>query len=462
MKMLPTVLTVAGSDPSGGAGLQADLKTIAAHGLFGTSVTTSLTIQNTQGVFGSDDVVPEIVAAQLETLLADGKPAAAKTGMLGNESVVETVAKIFKRKKIKNLVVDPVMKSTNGKLLLSRKGIDALVEKLFPLAALVTPNLREAEVLSGVRIRTRQDRVKAARKIMKLGPKAVLIKGGHAKKEADDLLLEGKSPRWFESARSMNEGLHGTGCVLSAALASNLAQGHSIEESVGRSKDFIFRAIELGVGTGEGIGHVNPMGELLKNLKREPLLERVKWAIDELKREEIGELIPEVQSNLGFALEEAKGPEDVVGIPGRIVRNGATIATLNAPQFGASRHVAKIVLTAMRFDPEKRAVMNIKFQQYFLDACKQLKMTVGSFSRADEPKNVKQLEGSSLEWGTRQAILNRGYVPDIIFDLGGQGKEEMIRVIAKDVEDLVGKTKKIHRAIRKKPLKREQEAWRKK
>ncbi len=462
MKTLPTVLTVAGSDPGGGAGLQADLKTIAAHGLFGTSVVTSLTIQNTQGVSTSHDVDPEVVAAQLDSLLADGKPTAAKTGMLGNEVIVQRVAKILKRKRLKHLVVDPVFRSTNGKELLSRKGVAAMVQSLFPLASLVTPNLKEAEVLSGVPIRNRQDRLKSARAILKLGPKAVLIKGGHSKKDANDFLLVGKSQHWFESARSENENLHGTGCVLSSAIASNLAIGISLEEAVRRAKEFTFRAIEQGVLTGKGAGQVNPMGDIFRQLERGPHLDRVQLAIEELKRQEIGELIPEVQSNLGFGLEGAKEPNDVVGIPGRIIRNGSTITTINAPRFGASQHVAKIVLTAMSFDPEKRAVMNIKFQQYFLDACKRLKMTIGSFDRAKEPKNVKQLEGSSLEWGTRQAILDRGYVPDIIFDLGGQGKEEMIRVIAKDVEDLVAKIKKIHNAILKSKMKKEQEAWRKK
>ncbi|QPJ60496.1 MAG: bifunctional hydroxymethylpyrimidine kinase/phosphomethylpyrimidine kinase [Candidatus Nitronauta litoralis] len=462
MKTLSTVLTVAGSDPSGGAGLQADLKTIAAHGLFGTSVVTSLTVQNTQGVSASHDIDPEVVAAQIDSLLADEKPAATKTGMLGNEAIVERIAKIFKRRKLKHLVVDPVIQSTNGKELLSRKGVAVMVQSLFPLASLVTPNLKEAEVLSGVPIRSRQDRVKSARAILKLGPKAVLIKGGHSKKDADDLLMTGKTPHWFESIRSENENLHGTGCVLSSAIASNLALGFSMEDSVGRAKEFTFRGIELGVQTGKGVGQVNPMGDMFHQLERGPHLERVEWAIEELKRQEIGELIPEVQSNLGFGLQGAKEPNEVVGIPGRIIRNGSTITTINAPRFGASQHVAKIVLTAMSFDPEKRAVMNIKFQQYFLDACKRLKMTIGSFDRAKEPKNVKQLEGSSLEWGTRQAILDRGYVPDIIFDLGGQGKEEMIRVIAKDVEELVEKIKKIHRAIQKNKAKKEQEAWRKK
>lgn len=462
MKTEPIVLTIAGSDPGGGAGLQADLATFAAHGLCGASVVTSLTIQNTKGVLNRHDIEAGIVAEQLEAVVADRKPAAIKIGMLGNEGTVSAVARILKKKKTHHLVVDPVIRSTSGKALLSAKGVEALKEQLLPLADLVTPNFKEAEALSGLRIRNQKDVEKAARAILKLGPKAVLITGGHGKKSADDFLLQGKKQRLFEGERIGDETLHGTGCVLSSAIASNLALGFSMEESVEAAKEFITRAIRLGVKTGQGAGRVHPMGVLYQDRDRGPLLERMENAIEELKREGIGYLIPEVQSNMGFGLKGATGPGQVAAIPGRIIRDGDGIATLHGPRFGASQHVAKIVLTAMSFDPEKRAVMNLKFQQYFLDACKRLKMSIGSFERSREPKNVKQLEGSSLEWGTRQAILDAGRVPDIIYDLGGQGKEEMIRVIARDVEDLVGKIRKIHRTIGGVAAKKEQEVWRRK
>ncbi len=462
MKTVPLVLTIAGSDPGGGAGLQADLTTFSAHGLCGASVVTSLTIQNTQGVLRRHDVEPGIVAEQLEAVLSDRKPAAIKIGMLGNEKTVTAIAGILKKKRSHHLVIDPVVRSTSGKALLSAKGIEAMKAQLFPLADVVTPNLKEAEVLSGVRIRNVKDSLKAAKAIQKLGVRAVLITGGHNKKNADDFLLGEKTQLLLEGERVGDESLHGTGCVLSSAVSANLALGHSLVDSVRLAKQFITQAIQLGVKTGKGMGRVNPMGPLYQKLEREPHLERMEQAIEALKREGIGYLIPEVQSNMGFGLEDATGPEQVAAIPGRIVRDGENIATLHPPRFGASQHVAKIVLTTMRFDPEKRAVMNIKFQQHFLDACKRLKMSTGSFERSREPKNVKQLEGSSLEWGTRQAIEDKGFVPDIIYDLGGQGKEEMIRVIARDVEDLVDRIKKIHRAIQKSPVKKEREVWRRK
>ncbi|MCH6581185.1 MAG: bifunctional hydroxymethylpyrimidine kinase/phosphomethylpyrimidine kinase, partial [Nitrospinae bacterium] len=180
MKQVSTVLTIAGSDPSGGAGIQADIKTISAHELFATSVITSITAQNSKGVQATFDLSPEEVEAQLKAVLEDAKPAAVKTGMLGNEVLVECIARRLKRARIRNLVVDPIIQSSSRKTLLSKKGVTALKEKLLPLALLVTPNLPEAKALSGVRITRPQDQLKAAKAICKLGVRNVLIKGGHA------------------------------------------------------------------------------------------------------------------------------------------------------------------------------------------------------------------------------------------------------------------------------------------
>ncbi len=461
MKRLPTVLTIAGSDPSGGAGIQADLKTIAAHELAGLSVITSLTVQNTQAVQERHDVAPEVVAAQLASLLADGKPAAVKTGMLGNDRLVATVARMLRRARVRNLVVDPVIRPTRGRALLSREGVRVLQEKLLPLATVVTPNLREAEALSGVKIRKKADRARAARALVKKGARAVLITGGHGRGRAEDLFYDGKKLVTLDAPRLGQEALHGTGCVLSAAIASNLALGASLPEAVEEAKEFISEAIDLGVRTGAGAGQVQPLGGLYRDAERWLLLERMHQVVEFLKVQPIGELIPEVQSNMGFALEAARGPEDVAAVPGRILRDGEGIATLHEPRFGASRHVARIVLTAMQADPGMRAAMNIRFQQSILDACKRLGMTLGTFDRSREPKNVKQFEGSSLEWGTHQAIRKCGFVPDVIYDLGGQGKEEMIRVLARDVEELLIKILKIHHAVVRSAARRERESWRK-
>ena len=453
-------MTIAGSDSSGGAGIQADIKTISAHELFATSVITSITAQNSKGVQATFDLSPEEVEAQLKAVLEDGKPAAVKTGMLGNEALVECVARLLKRARVKNLVVDPVIKSSSRKTLLSKKGVEALKEKLLPLALLVTPNIPEAEILSGIRIARPQDQLKAARAICKLGARNVLIKGGHAKGNADDFFYDGKGYEIFKGERIGKRDWHGTGCVLSAAIASGLALGLDVSAAIQKAKGWVTVGIANGIGRGDGPGSVDPMAPLFKIQNRFEVIQGLSAAVDILKENRIGLLIPEVQSNIGIGLPGAQGAEDVAAIPGRIVKNGYDIFTVAAPQFGASQHVAKIVLTAMHFDPEMRAVMNIKFTDSILKACRKLKFKIASFDRAKEPKSVKQKEGSSLEWGTHKAITDCGYVPDIIYDLGGQGKEEMIRVLARDIGELVEKVLRINRWVEANPAGREKDAWR--
>ncbi len=438
-------MTIAGSDPSGGAGIQADLKTFAAHAIFGQSVITSITIQNTLGVKHSFDLASEIVEQQLGCVLEDTKPHAVKTGMLGNDDIVECVARQLKRARIKNLVVDPVIRSSNGKTLLSAKGVQALKEKLFPLALLVTPNLKEAEILSGLKIKAPSDRLKAARAILKTGVKSVLITGGHLKGKPEDFFYDGRRSVKLDSERLTKEDLHGTGCVLSAAITAGLASGKPLDLALADAKEFIGTAIIGGVQSGEGKGSVEPLTSLYQAQERFDLLQRVSDAIDVLKKAKIGNLIPEVQSNLGVGLVDARTHQDVIGFHGRIIKHGEDIVTLSPPQFAGSKHVANIVLTAMRYDPTKRAVMNIKYTPELLQICQRLKFKTGTFNRADEPKKVRQKEGSSLEWGTDYAIRKCGFVPDIVYDIGGMGKEEMIRVIAEDVETLVERILKIHR-----------------
>lgn len=441
--------------------MQADIKTISAHDLFGTSVVTSITAQNSSGVQDTFDLEVDAVEAQLQAVLADEKPAAVKTGMLGNDEIVRAVAKLLKRSRIKKLVVDPIIRSSNGKTLLSKKGVATLQSKLLPLALIVTPNLPEAQALSGTAIRSDKDRKKAARAILKTGVKWVLIKGGHGKKHADDYLTDGKKEYVFQSGRLAQEGLHGTGCALSAALACGLARGLSVHDAVEHAKGFVTTAIAQGVMAGNGTGHVNPMAWVHQSRRRFEILQGISAAVDILKANQVGALIPEVQSNIGVGLPGARNVNDVAAIPGRIIKLEEDVVTVAAPRFGASRHVAKIVLTAMSFDPEMRAVMNIKFSDTILKACRRLKLKTGTFDRAREPKNVKEREGSSLEWGTHEAIRRQGTVPDIIYDLGGQGKEEMIRVLAPDIGSLLDKVLRIHReAVSIRPA-RERDRWRK-
>ena len=442
-------LTIAGSDSGGGAGIQADLKTFSALGVFGKTVITSITSQNTLGVQAVDDLPVSVVENQLKSILEDGKCQAVKTGMLGNEQVVDRVASLLKRYRVKNLVVDPVMFSSSGKKLLTPAGVEMMKERLFPLAHLVTPNIKEAEILSGIKIRLPADRKRAARKILKLGVRAVVITGGHLKGKPEDLFLDNSGLEILSSERLSESDPHGTGCVFSSAITAGLASGKKVLPAVIDAKDFIGRAILGEVISGNGNASVEPLSSLYRENEKAQVMTGMNRALRVFREERIGELVPEVQTNIGLALSGAKFHADVLAIPGRVIKNGQDIFTGAEPEFGGSRHVANIVLTVMRHDPEKRAVMNIKYTDELLKICRRLKFKIACFDRADEPKKVRVREGSSLEWGTQKALVDYGSVPDIIYDLGGIRKEEMIRVIAEDIESLINKILKIHRLYKK-------------
>lgn len=442
-------LTIAGSDSGGGAGIQADLKTFSAFGVFGKTVITSVTSQNTLGVQAVDDLPVGVVESQLKSIFEDGKCQAVKTGMLGNEQIVDRIASLLKRYRVKNLVVDPVIFSSSGKRLLTASGVEMMKERLLPLAHLVTPNIREAEILSGVKIRQLSDMKRAARKILKLGVRAVVLTGGHLKGKPEDLFLDNNDLQVLSSERLSESDPHGTGCVFSSAITAGLASGRQTLPAVQEAKAFIGRAILGEVISGNGKPSVDPLSSLYRESEKAQVMDGLNRALRLFRKERIGSLVPEVQTNIGLALKNAKNHEDVLAIPGRIVKNGDDIFTGAEPEFGGSRHVANIVLTVMRYDPGKRAVMNIKYTDTLLKICQRLRFRIASFDRADEPGNVRVREGSSLEWGTQKAIMDYGSVPDIIYDLGGIRKEEMIRVIAEDIESLTKKILAIHRMYQK-------------
>ena len=254
----PVVLSIAGSDPSGGAGIQADLKTFHAFGYYGEAVLTALTVQNTRGVTGVHAVPAAFVARQIEAVLDDIPPAAAKTGMLATKRLVETVARVLKARRVRKLVVDPVMVSTTGHRLLDRGAESAIREHLLPLAAIVTPNLPEAEVLSGVRIKDDDSAVDAGRRLLGMGAKAALVKGGHGKgRQVHDVLVEKDVVTVFSNPRLRTRSTHGTGCTLSAALACGLARGITPVMATETAVWFVHRAIREAPGFGKGKGPVS-------------------------------------------------------------------------------------------------------------------------------------------------------------------------------------------------------------
>ena len=251
---MKSVLTIAGSDCSGGAGIQADLKTMLANGIYGMSVITALTSQNTTGVRAISNVTPEFLADQIDSVFEDIAPDAVKTGMIPSGELVKVIADKLKFYSVKNLVVDPVMTATSGADLSNSESVKALIESLIPMALVVTPNIPEAQILCGSKISSRKDMIEAAEKInLKCGC-SVLIKGGHNEENSDDILFYDGEVYVFEAHKISNKNTHGTGCTLSSAIASNLAKGMDLPDAVKTAKEYITGAIRTGLDLGHGRG----------------------------------------------------------------------------------------------------------------------------------------------------------------------------------------------------------------
>lgn len=254
---MKTVLTIAGSDCSGGAGIQADIKTITAHGLYAMSAITALTAQNTTGVYGVLEAGSDFLAKQLDCIFTDIFPDAVKIGMVSSVPIIHTIADKLREYSAKNVVLDPVMVSTSGSRLLEDSAVEALTVDLFSCADLITPNIPEAQVLSGDTIAGVQDMEHAAKKLASQYGAAVLIKGGHLVETANDLLWQGENGVWLTANRVENDNTHGTGCTLSSAIACGLAEGLSMEESIRRAKAYLIGTMSTGLNLGAGSGPLN-------------------------------------------------------------------------------------------------------------------------------------------------------------------------------------------------------------
>ncbi len=256
MKM-KTALTVAGSDCSGGAGIQADIKTMTMNGVYAMSAITALTAQNTTGVTGISEVTPDFLKKQMDMIFTDIYPDAVKIGMVSSSELIEIIADRLIFYKAKNIVVDPVMVSTSGADLIQNEALSTMKELLLPIASVVTPNIPEAEILSGRKIENKDDMVNAAEFINNIYGSAVLLKGGHNINDANDLLCQNNEIKWFYGKRIDNPNTHGTGCTLSSAIAANLAKGLNLETSVHEAKDYISGALSFMLDLGQGSGPLN-------------------------------------------------------------------------------------------------------------------------------------------------------------------------------------------------------------
>ncbi len=421
-------LTIAGSDSSGGAGLQQDLRVFSSLGVHGVSVVTAVTAQNTKSVVGSYCLDAKIVEEQLDALFSDIKIDAVKTGMLGNREIVEIVYEKLRDYEVKNLVVDPVMMSTSGDKLLEEDALPSL-KKLISLAKITTPNRKEAKILSGIKIDDGEEVGEVARKI---GCRAVVITGGDS--GGRDFFYHKNEAHSLKSSLNIKEKIHGTGCAFSSAITANLAKGFSLPDAVKEAKHFMNCSLARNFAISKGRGlRIADTGNIkiykdFKDSEKQEVVEKVAGAIELFcSSKNSWKLIPEVGVNIVFALPEAKNISEVVGLTGRIIRDRGMAIPVGIVNFSGSSHVARVVLEAMKFDREIRAGMNIKFSDEILRVCREIGLEVATFDRKDEPDNKK-----TMSWGTREAIEKFDQVPAIIYDEGGKGKEAMVRILGKN------------------------------
>jgi len=432
VKRTPCVLTIAGSDSGGGAGVQADLKTFAALGVYGMSVLTAITAQNTVQVKEIHDVEAGFVKAQIDAVVEDIGVDAAKSGMLHRAEVIEAVAQKVEEHGIR-IVVDPVMYAKGGRELLEPEAINTLSRRLLPLALVATPNIVEAEVLSGIKIKSLDDAKKAAEKISTLGPKAVVVKGGHLQGDrvVDTLFFENET-KTYDGERVETKTTHGAGCCFSAAIAAELAKGRNVYEAVQTAKMFVAKSIRFGLSLGHGYGPVNPMVNLYNEAECYRIIQNLGEAVKLLEANpEVASLAPEVQINVAMALPYAVGFEDVAAIPGRIARVGSRLKAHSCPEFGSSKHLAQTILSAMKQNPDRMAALNIRFSPEILAVCEKLGLSHSYYDRREEPEDVKKAEGKTISWGADQAIRRSGKVPDLIYHKGDVGKEPMINLLGR-------------------------------
>ncbi len=426
-------LSIAGSDPIGGAGIQADLKAFASLGVHGTTVVTAITSQNTQRVSGIFPVPEEQVLSQLEAVLEDANVDAVKTGMLYSAGIAKVVAKRLKSLRLP-LVVDPVLVAGVGDSLYSGDLVAAIKKELMPIASLVTPNKSEAEKLSGIKIRSGADARSACERISELGAEAVLLKGGHfdGADVKDLLFIEGDfteihGPRVDVKA-------HGAGCHLASYITAHLAKGVGLQEAVVLARGNISDALSMSYSVGKGLKVVHSLATMERDLLRYPVLVALDEAVKALEGMLNRDWIPEVGINFAYALPHARYYEDICALRGRIVAVGNEARHVGCLEFGASRHVARIVLAAMHFDPGTRSALNLRYSEENLSKLRASGLMIASFERRKEPEGVK-----TMEWGTAQAIRKAGKVPDAIFDRGDVGKEPMIRILGRDPFDVLQK-----------------------
>ena len=443
--LLHSALSIAGSDSSGGAGIQADIKTMSALGIYSCTVITAITAQSTSNV---DYILPlgaQIIKKQIKSVLSDIPINAIKIGMVYNNEIITAVSHILNHSKIP-IVLDPIISAGTGAQLLQKEFVKDFKSKLVPICDVITPNIHEAETLSEIKIKTEKDIRNAASKIQELGAKNVIVKGGHFRNDnetiVDIVLDEHGKFTVFKNPRMKIVETHGSGCNFSAAVTSFLALKYPVINACFLANKYVHRSILKTVKIGKGIPVNNPISKMYEESCRYQVIEDLGIAVENLvNMKNFADLIPETQSNLVYAIPNARRIEDVAGVNGRIVKAGDKSVPTSGIKFGASKHVASSILEYMKINQIIRSALNIKNDKNILNTCKKL-FTVSFYERNFEPRKIKETEGSSISWGIKMALLKNPDA-DIIYHSGDVGKEPMIIIFGQGPQDVVDKVKKI-------------------
>ena len=422
------VLSIGGSDPSSGAGIQSDIKTFENHGVYGFTVITAITSQNTKKISKILPISSKIIRSQLESVLSDFQIDSIKIGMMYDSSIIKAVHVMIKNQKCP-IVVDPIIESTTKAILLKKSAITDYRKMIIPLATIITPNKRESKILSGC---SKVD--DAARRLQELGARNVIITGyRESEREIEDFVMESDS-NYILKGKRIKMINHGSGCNYSASITASLARKKSVHEAAKIAKEYVYQSIKNSKNLGKGIKITyKKNSEIQKQLSLS--------IIDFQNIKNVSKFIPECQTNFVFSKNKPKNIKNVLGISGRLVKSGNDVIQAGDLVFGGSQHVATALIEVSKKFPEIRSAINIKYEPKLITKAKKRKMSVLNYNRKKESKNSKLKENSSISWGVSSCLKSE--MPDIIYHKGDLGKEPMIIVFGCTPTEVVKKIKQI-------------------
>ena len=429
------LLSIGGSDPSSGAGIQSDLRIFSTDNVYWLTVITAITGQNTLKFGKVEPVSVNILKNQLQLVLSDFKIDGIKIGMVYDSEIIKIIYQQLKKLKIP-IVVDPVIKSTTGGELLKKSAIKDYQRYIIPLATVITPNKYEAEILSKTKINSKNIPEKIAKTIQKMGAKNVSITGIQTKEnKISDFILE-KNKKYVISGDKISKINHGSGGNYASAILFSLAKNKSIKEAFKFAKQYTHNSIKNAKKIGKGI--------VITDINKKDITEiELSESIQKFtKIKNIYKNIPECQTNFVYSKQKPKSTKEILGISGRIVKAGKKVIVAGDLEYGGSKHVATALLTVNKKFPQIQSAINIKYQNTTITKIKKLKFIVSKYDRNQEPGNVKN-KGSTIEWGIKSAIKNLKESPDVIFHIGGFGKEPMIIIFGDTPKKILKKISKI-------------------